>query len=59
MNYNLSGTWAGNQISAEWVQPMRDDVNGYQLERHGALYFTWQYMFCEDERQSPRLLHRK
>jgi hypothetical protein len=45
MTYTLGGRWAGNQIGVEYVQPLKDDVNGYQLERRGALYATWQYMF--------------
>ncbi|MEO8134386.1 MAG: DUF3570 domain-containing protein, partial [Betaproteobacteria bacterium] len=43
INYDLAGTWAGNQISVEWVQPLKDDFNGYQLERRGTLYANWQY----------------
>lgn len=44
-NYRLGGSFAGNQLGVEWLQPLRDDVNGYQLKRKGALYATWQYMF--------------
>jgi hypothetical protein len=45
MNYVLGGTFAGNQLGVEWVQPLSDDVNGYQLKRKGSFYATWQYMF--------------
>jgi len=36
-----SGDLAGNRISVEWLQPVEDNVNGYQLERNGALSATW------------------
>jgi len=39
------GDLAGNSLSVEWIQPMEDDVNGYQLERDGALSVNWGYMF--------------
>ncbi len=45
LNYSPGGAFAGNQIGVEWLQPLRDDVNGYQLERRGTLHATWQYMF--------------
>jgi Protein of unknown function (DUF3570) len=40
-----SGDLAGNRVSVEWLQPVEDDVNGYQLERDGALSATWSYKF--------------
>jgi hypothetical protein len=40
-----SGKFAGNHFAFEWVQPLRDDVNGFQLEREGALSATWHYSF--------------
>jgi len=40
-----SGDLAGNSLSVEWIQPMEDDVNGYQLERDGALSVNWGYAF--------------
>ncbi len=40
-----SGDLAGNRISVEWLQPVEDDVNGYQLERDGALSATWGLVF--------------
>jgi hypothetical protein len=39
------GKFAGNHFAFEWLQPIRDDVNGYQLERKGALSATWHYSF--------------
>ncbi len=40
-----SGDLAGNRVSVEWLQPVEDDVYGYQLERDGALSATWSYHF--------------
>jgi hypothetical protein len=40
-----SGDLAGNRFSVEWLQPVQDDVNGFQLERDGALSATWSVMF--------------
>ncbi len=40
-----SGDLAGNTLSFEWLQPLMDDVNGYQLERDGALAASWSYAF--------------
>ncbi len=40
-----SGDLQGNRLSFEWLQPVSDDVNGYQLEREGALSATWSYAF--------------
>ncbi|MGZ8190316.1 MAG: DUF3570 domain-containing protein [Methylococcaceae bacterium] len=39
------GDLAGNSLSFEWLQPLVDDVNGYQLEREGALSATWSLAF--------------
>lgn len=39
------GKFVGNELSFEWLQPIRDDVNGYRLERKGALAATWRYHF--------------
>lgn len=30
-----SGRLVGNHFAFEWLQPLRDDFNGYQLERQG------------------------
>ena len=35
----------GNRVSVEWLQPVHTDVNGYQLDRDGALSATWSYKF--------------
>ncbi len=40
-----SGNLVGNNLSFEWLQPVSTDVNGYQLNRDGALAATWSYMF--------------
>lgn len=39
------GSFAGNQFGIEWLQPVHDDPNGYQLERTGTLYATWGLQF--------------
>ncbi len=41
----LKGDLAGNSLGVEWLQPLEDDVNGYQLEREGALSATWNFAF--------------
>ena len=43
--YTFGGSFAGNQIGVEWLQPVADDPNGYQLERRGTLYAAWKYAF--------------
>lgn len=40
-----SGDFANNRVSFEWLQPVEDDVNGYQLRREGALSATWSLAF--------------
>lgn len=40
-----TGDWQGNRFSVEWLQPVDDEVNGYQLERTGTLAATWGIMF--------------
>jgi hypothetical protein len=40
-----SGDLAGNNLSFEWLQPVATEVNGYQLDRNGALSATWGYAF--------------
>lgn len=39
------GRFSGHSLSVEWLQPVSDYYNGYQLERAGALTATWSYMF--------------
>ena len=41
----LTGDLQGNSLSFEWLQPVSDNVNGYQLERNGALSANWSYAF--------------
>jgi hypothetical protein len=35
------GALKGNRIDVEWLQPVRHDVNGYQLSYKGSLVVTW------------------
>ncbi|MEQ1617121.1 MAG: DUF3570 domain-containing protein [Terricaulis sp.] len=35
------GAFAGNTLKFEWVQPLRDDVNAFQLQREGTLFLSW------------------
>jgi hypothetical protein len=39
------GRFAGNRLGIEWVEPIRSDFNGYQLNRQGMLSATWSYQF--------------
>jgi len=39
------GQLAGHRFGVEWLQPVQDQVNGYQLERTGSLYATWNLPF--------------
>ena len=43
--YNFTGALAGNQLSMEWMQPVHDDFDGYQLTRRGTLNAAWSYAF--------------
>jgi hypothetical protein len=36
-----SGPLAGNRFSVEWLQPLHDQVHGYQLARTGTLTASW------------------
>jgi len=40
-----AGRFAGNSLSLEWMQPMRDDVNGFQRKRTGTLSASWMLGF--------------
>jgi hypothetical protein len=40
-----SGYLAGNEFALEWLEPLHDDVDGYQLERRGALSLAWSVRF--------------
>lgn len=35
------GSFAGTRWGLEWLQPVSDDPNGYQLAREGTLVFNW------------------
>lgn len=39
------GRFAGNRFGFEWIQPVRNDFNGFQLDRKGSLAATWSYRF--------------
>ena len=39
------GYLAGNALRVEWLQPIVQDVNGYQLERLGTLFAIWSVEF--------------
>lgn len=46
LNLSAPGSeFAGHNLSVEWLQPVADNFNGYQLERTGSLSATWTYMF--------------
>lgn len=36
---------AGSEIAFEWLAPVHEDVNGYQLERAGTLSASWYYNY--------------
>ncbi len=40
-----TGNLRGNHLGVEWLQPVHDDPNGYQLPRVGTLAATWGYSF--------------
>ena len=40
-----NGKFAGNRFGFEWIQPIRSDFNGYQLDRKSTLSATWSYLF--------------
>jgi Protein of unknown function (DUF3570) len=40
-----SGDLAGNRFSVEWLQPVYNDMNGYQQNRDGTLSASWSVMF--------------
>ena len=40
-----TGNLQGTRLSFEWIQPVYDDVNGYQLQRTGSLAANWSYGF--------------
>jgi hypothetical protein len=40
-----SGTLKGHRLSVEWLEPISQDVNGYQLEKAGTLFVNWSKAF--------------
>ena len=40
-----NGDLAGMSLGVEWLQPLVDDVNGFQLERDGTVAIHWSYGF--------------
>ena len=50
MGFGLSavvpiGDFKGNRLSVEWLEPVEDNVNGFQLEREGTLSVSWSVKF--------------
>ncbi len=46
INVNIpNGSFAGNTLKFEWLQPVYTNFNGYQPDRNYALNFTWSYGF--------------
>ena len=45
IGYHFGGRLMGNMLSLEWMQPLRDRVNGFQRERDGSLAARWHYSF--------------
>lgn len=45
VNARLGGRFAGNRLGFEWLQPIQNDFNGFQLDRQGSLAATWSYQF--------------
>ncbi|CAB1275108.1 DUF3570 domain-containing protein [Candidatus Nitrosacidococcus tergens] len=39
------GTLKGNHLSLEWLQPVYQNVNGYQLSKVGSIFATWGFDF--------------
>lgn len=39
------GRFIGNRFGVEWIQPVSNDFNGFQLDRKGSLAATWSYHF--------------
>jgi hypothetical protein len=40
-----AGSLKGHRLSVEWLQPIEDDVNGFQQERDGTFYANWSKAF--------------
>jgi len=41
----LPGAYQGATLSVEWLQPLRQELRGYQLGRRGALALSWSQHF--------------
>jgi hypothetical protein len=39
--YVQGGSLAGSRFALEWLQPVSDRPNGYQLQRAGSLFVSW------------------
>lgn len=39
------GRLAGQRLGIEWLVPVRQDPNGFQLKRQGALHLSWSAVF--------------
>lgn len=39
------GAFAGDRLGVEWLTPVKQDVNGYQLRRTGTLSVVWNTQF--------------
>jgi len=39
------GQLVGNSLSFEWLQPLHNDMNGYQIKRQQTLFARWNYAF--------------
>jgi hypothetical protein len=40
-----TGALRGNTLGVEWLQPLADKVNGFQLDRRGSLHASWMTAF--------------
>jgi hypothetical protein len=40
-----TGNLQGNRVGLEWLQPVYDNPNGFQLQRQGGLALSWGYAF--------------
>ncbi|HEY0961734.1 MAG TPA: DUF3570 domain-containing protein [Pseudomonadales bacterium] len=45
VGFGLNLALGGSGLALEWFAPVDEDVNGFQLERHGALAVTWHYSY--------------
>ncbi len=45
LNATLGGAWRGSNLKLEWLQPVREKVNGYQQERESTWVFSWNMQF--------------